>query len=135
MKNLIIISVIILGFGCEKVSLSDYSANLYGKWSWVSSCPGILNSGPGCWFPNAKYPAYTIGFDMEHNFSIIQNNTIISTDKFQVVKSLTDNGKDTVNIIKFDSGHLDMYSISHDTLHVTNSEGILTITSHYKKIE
>lgn len=136
MKNLLAIcSIIIFLIACEKDNLPNYSANLIGKWSWISSCPGMANPGPVCWFPGSTYPDYTISFDTKWNYCVFQNDILKSLDKFQTTELLADNGKDMVHIIKFKSGHINMYSISNDTLHMTNSEGIVTITSHYKRIK
>jgi len=117
---------------CKKDNLSYYSSGLVGKWSWIESCPSIGYSG--CWYPGSFYQAYDILFDQDSTYSVFHLDTLKSSCKFHTVNFLNDQSQ-LVYIIKFESGSTDMYLVSHDTLNMTNSEGVITITSRYKRIK
>jgi hypothetical protein len=134
MKNLCLILFIIFSLNaCNKDNLSSYSSKLIGKWSWIESCPGIGHTG--CWSPGSFYQAYDIVLDPDSTYNIFHLDTLKSSFKFHTFKSFAEYNKDTTHFIKFETGSINMYSISHDTLQLTNSEGILTITSRYKRIK
>jgi hypothetical protein len=133
LKNLFLISVfLVLVSGCSKIDPSDYSLNLAGKWSWIQSCPGMGYSA--CWSPGSLYPSYDILFDIDSTYKVFHGDTLISSCKFHTFRHLNDQNR-LVYIISYESGSTDMYLISHDTLHMTNSEGVITITSRYKRIK
>jgi hypothetical protein len=134
MKKLIFLLIVILFCnGCEKDNSTNYSSKLIGKWSWIESCPGIGNTG--CWSPGSFYQAYDIVLDSDSTYNLFHLDTLKSSFKFHTIKYLADYNKDTTYFIKIETGTINMYSISHDTLQLTNSEGILTITSRYKRIK
>jgi len=133
MKNLAFYILILVSLtACKKDNLSNYSSNLIGKWSWIESCPGMRYSG--CWYPGSFYQAYDIVFDPDSTYNVFHLDTLKSSCKFHAYKFLNDQNH-LVYILKFESGSTNMYLVSHDTLHITNSEGVLTITSRYKKIK
>ncbi len=136
MKRLIFL-LLISGFcfGCKKDNTLDYSSNLIGKWSWFISCPGITGTGTGCWMPDSIHPAHEIAFTSKSIYNLYYNDTLGFSCEFHTYKSVSEDGKYTGYIIKYDSGYTDHYSISHDTLLLVNSDGILTISSRYKRIK
>jgi hypothetical protein len=133
MKNLGLILFIIFFFtACKKDNLPNSTSQLIGKWSWIESCPGTGHTG--CWSPGSFYQAYDIVLDPDSTYDIFHLDTLKSSFKFHTFIALADNNNDARYFIKFETGSAIMYSISHDTLQLTNSEGILTITSRYKRI-
>ena len=133
MKNLAFCLLILVSLTtCNKDNLSNYSSNLIGKWSWIESCPGLGYSG--CWYPDSFYQAYDIVFDRDSTYNIFHIDTLKSSCKFHTVKFVNDQNY-LVYIVRFESGSTDMYFVSNDTLHMTNSEGVVTITSRFKRIK
>ena len=130
MKNLGLLLLIIFSLTtCKKDNISSYSSQLIGKWSWIETCPGIGNNG--CWTPGSIHQAYDIVFDLDSTYNLFHLDTLKSSLKFHTFKYLPD----STYFIKFETGSIDRYLISHDTLYMTNSEGILSITSSYKRIK
>jgi len=133
MKKLIfLLSIIIFCYGCKKDNSFNYSSNLIGRWSWFSTCGGASNTG--CWTPDAVHPSHDIGFTSESVYNIYYNDTLRFSSIYHTYKSVSEDGKYTTYLIKYDSGGQELFSITHDTLTIVNSEGILTTTSRYIKI-
>jgi hypothetical protein len=133
MKNLAFWLLVLFSLiACNKDDLSNNSSDLIGKWSWIESCPGLGYSG--CWSPDSFYQAYDIVFDPDSTYSVFHLDTLKSSCKFHTFKFLNDQNH-LVYLIRFESGSTDMYLVSNDTLHMTNSEGVVTITSRYKRIK
>jgi hypothetical protein len=134
MKNLGLMLFIIFSLtACKKDNLSNSTSKLIGKWSWIESCPGTGHTG--CWSPGSIYQAYDIVLDQDSTYYIFHLDTLKSSFKFHTYKSLTDYHNDTTYFIKLETGSTIMYSISHDTLQLTNNEGVVTITSRYKRFK
>lgn len=122
MKKLIVILLIIVtNYGCEKDNTKYFSSSLIGEWSWFISCAG---TGTACWTPSSTNTSGNLVFTSDSIYSIYQNDTLRASGKFHTY----------FHIIKFDSEHTEMFSITHDTLRLVNSEGILTIVSRWKRI-
>ena len=133
MKKVIFFLVIILScYGCKKDDTENYSSSLIGKWSWFISCVG---TGTGCWTPSSTHTSRNLVFTSESIYSIYQNDTLRESSIFHTYKSISEDGNYTTYIIKYDSGSTEMFSITHDTLSLVNSDGIITIVSRYKRIK
>ena len=134
MKKRILLSLmIVFCFGCKKDNSFDYSSGLIGQWSWLSSCGGTTNTT--CWTPDEAHPAFDIAFAWTSVFNVYQNGNISASSRYSTYKVVSEDRKYTTYLIKFDSGGPERYSITNDTLLLANSDGILAITSRYKRIK
>jgi hypothetical protein len=130
------LTVLILLFlplvSCKKEITPNYSSTIIGEWSWIISCVG---TGTGCWTAVSTNTTRNLIFTTDSKCISYQNDTLIASIKFHTFKSLNEDGKSYSNLIKYESGFTDMFSISHDTLSLENLEGIVTIVSRYKRIK
>lgn len=134
MKKRILLSLmIVFCFGCKKDNSFDYSSGLIGQWSWLSSCGGTTNNA--CWTPDTAHPAFDIAFAWNSNFNVYQNGNRSASSRYSTYKVVSEDRKYTTYFIKFDTGGPEQYSITNDTLMLVNSDGILTVTSRYKRIK
>ena len=133
MKKIIFILVIILFcYGCKKDDTENYSSSLIGNWSWFISCVG---TGTGCWTPSSTHTSRNLVFTSESIYGVYQNDTLRESSIFHTYKSVSEDGMYTTYIIKYNSGSTEIFSITHDTLSLVNSDGIMTIISRYKRIK
>ena len=132
-KRIFLQLFIIFFFGCKKDNSFDYSSGLIGQWSWFSSCCGTTNSV--CWGPDSAHPSFDIAFTSPSIFNVYHNGTLSASSRYSTCKVVIEGSKYTICLIKFDTGGPEQYSITNDTLSLVNSDGILTVTSRYKKID
>jgi len=132
-KLIFLLLLIVFHCGCKKDTSFDYSSGLIGKWSWFITCPGTNTKA--CWRPDSIYPSFEIAFTSEFIYNVYHNDIISASSKYSTYKAIPEDPKDTTYFIKFDTGGTVNYSIKHDTLSLENTEGIVWITSRYKKIE
>jgi hypothetical protein len=134
MKKLaiLILAIIVFCYGCKKDNRFDFFSSLIGKWSWFISCGG---TGTACWTPASRHTSINLVFTSDSIFKVYQNDTLRASCIFHTYKSISEDGKYISYIIKYDSGGTEMFSITHDTLSLVNSDGILTIVSRYKRIK
>jgi len=134
MKNRILLPLIIgCCLGCKKDNSVDFSSGLIGQWSWFSSCGGTTTTA--CWEPDTAHPAFDIAFTWNSVFYVYQNGNISVSSRYSTYKVVSVDRKYNTYLIKFDTGGPEQYSISNDTLSLVNSDGILTVTSRYKRIK
>jgi hypothetical protein len=132
MKKLIFIPLIIVSIGgCTKDNSFNNSSDIMGNWSWFRTCIG---SGTACWTPSTTLTSARIVFTTDSIYYFYQNDTLRLSTKFHTTSTVSDDGKYTTHIIKYDSGSLGMFSISHDTLTLTDEGDITYFTSRYKRI-
>jgi hypothetical protein len=132
MKKIIFFLVIIVfSCGCKKDNSSDNSSGLIGKWSWVNTCIG---SGTDCWTPTSTHTSSNVVFTSDSIYKFYQNDTLKISTNFNTYTTVSEDGKYTTYIIKYDSGNWGMFSISHDILSLIDEGDITFFTSHYKRI-
>ena len=128
MKRVIFLLIVFLScYGCEKDNSYIYSTSLFGKWSWFITCGGFA----GCVTPEAEHTTIDLVFTPDSIYSIFQNDTLVTSGKFRTYKLVSANGKDTSNILNYNS-IAQIYSIYHDTLSLSDPGNI--IGSGYKRI-
>jgi hypothetical protein len=125
---LIIVSI----WGCKKDNSFDTSSDITGNWSWLSTCVG---SGTACWTPATTHTSSKIVFTSDSIFNLYQNDTLRLSTKFHTNSTISEDGKYTTYIIKYDSGSWGMFSITHDTLSLVDEGDITFFTSRYKRIK
>src|SRR5664279_4807046 len=113
MRRAIFLVVIFLScYGCEKDDSTHYSSSLIGKWSWLRTCGGFV----GCVGPEIEHINVNLIITADSIYHYYQNDTLKMSVRFHTYKLISLDGKDSTNIIKFDSGGSDNFSITHDTL-------------------
>ena len=130
MKRLIFLMVVIgLCLACKKNNSSDNSSGLIGEWSWIGTC-GL--GGTNCQTPASTHTSNNIVFTSDSLFYIYQNDTLKISSIFHTYKSGSEDG-----VIKYDyaSGNADRFSLTHDTLTLSNVYGFITWVSQYKNIK
>ncbi len=133
MKKLMFVLMLLLGcYDCKKDNSFDNSLNLIGEWSWIRTCVG---TGTACWTPATTHTSGRITFTSDSTYNLYQNDTLMFSTKFHTYSTISEDGKYTTHIIKYDSGFWGMYSLSHDTLSVIDEGGITFFTSSYKRIK
>jgi hypothetical protein len=128
MKKLILLLLIfIYCIGCEKDNSMRYSSSLIGKWSWLRTCGGFA----GCLGPKEEHITITLVITADSIYNNYLNDTLRISGRFHTYQSISDDGKDTLNVIKFDSGGTENFSIVHDTL----AMGDNIVSSIYRRIK
>lgn len=130
MKKIIFLLVIIVfSCGCKKNNSSDNSSGLIGEWSWISTC-GL--GGTNCQTPASTHTSHNLIFTSDSLFYIYQNDTLKISSIFHTYESGSVDG-----VIKYDydSGNADRFSLTHDTLTLSNVYGFITWVSQYKNIK
>ena len=128
MKKLIFLLLIfIYCCGCEKDDSIRYSSSLIGKWSWLRTCGGFA----GCLGPKEEHITITLVITNDSVYNDYVNDTLRISSRFHTYESITADGKDTLNVIKFDNGGQEYFSIDHDTL----SMGDNILGSIYRRIK
>ena len=133
MKKLMFILVLLLGCcDCKK----ENSIDIFIKFNWRM----VLDKNMR-WDWNSLLDAshnHTSGriiFTSDSTYNLYQNDTLMFSTKFHTYSTISEDGKYTTHIIKYDSGFWGMYSLSHDTLSVIDEGGITFFTSSYKRIK
>jgi hypothetical protein len=133
MKKIIFLLVIIVSScACIKDNSFDNSSDILGNWFWLNTCIG---SGTACWTPATTHTSSRIVFTMDSIYNFYQNDTLRLSTKFHTNITISDDGKYTTHIIKYDSGSWGMFSIIHDTLSLVDEGDITFFTSRYKRIK
>jgi hypothetical protein len=128
MKKIIFLLMVIAScFGCKKDNSYTFSSSLMGKWSWFISCGGVV----GCLTPEIEHVTINLVFTSDSIYNLYQNDTLRFSTNFHTYKTISEDGINTTNIIKYDSGGQQEYSITHDTLSIGNN----IIGSAYKRIK
>ena len=125
-KILFLLLIFIICNGCKKDNSFNYSSSLIGKWSWLRSCGGVV----GCLGPEDEHVTINVVFTADSIYDLYQNDTLKFSTRVHTYKLLSRDGKDSANVIKYDSGVSLNYYITHDTLGLGNS----IISSIYKRI-
>src|ERR1035437_6034150 len=132
MKKIIFLLMVIAScFGCKKDNSYTFSSSLMGKWSWFSSCGGVV----GCLTPEIEHVTINLVFTSDSIYNLYQNDTLRFSSIFHTYKSISADGKYTTYTIKYDSGGWGIFSITHDTLSLIDEGDITFFTSHYKRIK
>ena len=126
-KLLFFLVFFIFLFGCQKDNSINYSSGLIGKWSWLRTCGGFV----GCVGPEEEHVTINLVYTSDSIYTLYQNDSLKFSSRFHTFKLYSIDGKDSVDIIKYDSGGSYNYSITHDTLGLGN----LIIGSIYKRIK
>ena len=129
-----ILLVIVSIGGCKKDNSFNSSSDIIGNWSWLSTCAGSYTD---CFTPATTHTLNRIVFTADSIYNFYQNDTLRSSTKFHTYTSISDDGKYTTNFIKYDSASVEQYSITHDTLSLTDDDPDLLISnsSRYKRIK
>jgi hypothetical protein len=117
---------------CKKDNSFDNSLNLIGEWSWIRTCVG---TGTACWTPATTQTSSRIVFTSDSIYNLYQNDTLRFSTKFHTYSTISEDGKYTTHIIKYDSGSWGMFSITNDTLSLIDEGDITFFTSRYKRIK
>jgi hypothetical protein len=132
MKKLIFLLLVIVSIGgCKKDNSFDNSTDLTGNWSWQKTCGG---SGTACWTPASTNTSSRIVFTSDSIYNVYVNDTLKLSTKFHTSTSISDDGKYTTHVIKYDSGSWGMFTITDDMLSLIDEGGITFFTSSYKRI-
>jgi len=127
MKKILFFLIIFIFFnGCKKDNSLNYSSSLIGEWSWLRTCGGFV----GCIGPEDEHSTNSIVFTTDSICNCYQNDTLRSSTRFHTHKLFSIDGKDSVNVIIYDSDGSLNFSITHDTLGLYNS----IFSSIYKRI-
>jgi hypothetical protein len=117
MKRIIFLLVIIVScYTCKKDNSYNFSPNLTGEWSWISSCGGFAYM---CYTPKSTNSRINLVITADSIFSSFKNDTLISSVRFRVHKLISTDTKDTTNVIEYDS-QSQWFSIKHDTLNLND---------------
>jgi hypothetical protein len=133
MKKIIFILVIIAScIGCRKEDSFISSTGLIGEWSWISTCGGIAEI---CYTPKSTNQRIDLVLSVDSMYKSIINDTLKDSGRFHVYKFVSDDLKDTSNILQYGSAS-EMYLIIHDTLYFTHSDLCFDcFASNYKRIK
>jgi hypothetical protein len=126
-----IMVIIIFDSGCKKDNSLNNSTGIIGKCSWLNTCVGY---GTDCRTPVSTNTSGKLVFTSDSIYNYYQNDTLKFSNNFHTYITVSEDGKYTSNIIKYDSGNWGLYSISHDTLSMIDEGEITFFTSHYKRI-
>ena len=127
MKKLIIVLVLVAScYGCKKDESVIYSSSLIGEWSWISTC-GLAETD--CQTPVSTHTSRKIILTSDSLFYFYQNDTLTISSRFHTNGSNFSGG---YIIYDYDSGFPDRFSISHDTLALSNVYGFITWVNRYK---
>lgn len=130
MKKLIFSLLIIAScYGCEKEKSIVYSSSLIGEWSWFISCGGVA----GCWTPITSHYTITLVFTADSIYNFYQNDTLRSSNMFHTYTIISEDLKDTSNVINLGSTG-EKYTIYRDTLSLI-SLNFFNAGSAYKRIK
>jgi hypothetical protein len=130
MKRVIFLMIVIgLCLACKKDNSYNYSSSLIGEWSWINTC-GL--AGTDCRTPASTHTSNYIVFTSDSLFYIYQNDTLKISSRFHTYESGSED-----RVIKYDysSGNADRFSLTHDTLTLSNVYGFITWVNHYKNIK
>jgi hypothetical protein len=116
-KILSLLIIFIIFYGCKKDNSYEYSSNLIGKWSWLRTCGGFI----GCTGPEDQHISINVVFTADSIYNNFLNDTLRVSGRFYTLKILSAAGKDSANVIIFDNGARNNYSILHDTLALSNA--------------
>jgi hypothetical protein len=115
-KILLLLIIFIFFYGCKKDNSYEYSSNLIGKWSWLRTCGAFI----GCTGPEDRHISNSVVFTVDSIYNNFLNDTLKVSGRFYTLKILSAAGKDSVNVIIFENGSRNNYSILHDTLALSN---------------
>jgi hypothetical protein len=133
MKKIIFLLIIIASsFRCKKDNSFISSSSLIGEWSWINTCGG---TGIDCWTQASTHTSSNLVFTSDSIYNYYQNDTLRFSTNFHTYTTVSEDGKYTTYIIKYDSGSWGIFSISHDTLSLIDEGDITFFTSHYKRIK
>jgi hypothetical protein len=130
-KTGFIVLFLLIIYGCKKVNPSEFSPNLIGEWSWISSCGGLSYK---CYTPKATNHNIKLVFTTDSLFKTFQNDTLKSSARFQTYVLPPLDMPGTTNVIKFNSSNQLKFSIARDTLFLNDfcCDGF---NSTYKRIK
>ena len=128
-KIIFLLVIIVSGCGCKKDNSSENSSGLTGEWSWICTC-GL--AGTDCKTPASTHTSHNLIFTSDSLYYNYQNDTLKISGMFHTYES---GQKDGVIKYDYDSGNADRFSLTHDTLTLSNIYGFLTWVSQYKKIK
>ena len=130
MKKLIFLLAFFVALsGCKKENPMTYSSSLIGEWSWVSTC-GL--GGIDCQTPASTHTSHNLIFTSDSLYFNYQNDNLRISSIFHTYES---GSKDGIIKYDYDSGSVDKFSLTHDTLTLANVYGYITWVSQYKKIK
>jgi hypothetical protein len=114
MKKIIVLILVLISFyECKKDNPSNFSSSIIGEWAWISSCGGISYN---CYTPKTTNHKINLVITVDSMFNTYQNDTLISTTRFQTFISPTSDLPGTADVIKFNSSNQLKFSIVRDTL-------------------
>jgi hypothetical protein len=128
-KNFISLLIVISFYGCEKEKPIEYSSSLIGEWEWLISCGGVA----GCWSPFTSHYTMKYVFTIDSVFEYYKNDTLRSSNRFYTYIQVSEDLKDTSNIINLGSSTA-KYIIYQDTLNLL-SLNFFNAGSAFKRIK
>ena len=108
-----LIILILICCGCKKDNSPEFSPNIFGGWSWITSCGGISYT---CHTPKSRNYEVKLVFKPDSILDSYRNDTLMSSVKFHTYISPTSNFPGTPGVIKYSTVQL-KFSIIQDTLH------------------
>ena len=146
-KTIFLLVIIAFAFGCEKINSSkkdtftqktdstDVSSSLIGKWSWFSTCG--LGNDKLCYTPESTNCTQYLVFTHDSIYNYFKNDTLRGSSPFHTYREASQYDPFYVYIIDYDSiiAAPYYYSISHDTLTMSNIYGFLVWINRFKKVE
>jgi hypothetical protein len=115
-----------LCFECKKDNSYNFSSSLIGTWFWIGTC-GL--GGTDCQTPASTHTSHNLIFTSDSLFYAYQNDTLRISSIFHTNESGSEDGIITYD---YDSGNADRFSLTQDTLTLTNVYGFITWVSKYK---
>jgi hypothetical protein len=134
MKKLEIIVLIVIAFydGCKKDDSFISSSSIVGEWSWISSCGGI---GGICFTPKSTNQRINLIFTADSTYKNFINDTLKNSGKYHIYKVISNDTKDTSNVIQYESTS-QRFLIIRDTLYFPQSNLCFDcFRSNYKRIK
>jgi len=87
----------ILASSCEK----EVEMSLLGRWEWIESCGGFAG---GCFTPESRGEKITVEFRSDLTYRQFVNDTLIRTCRYEIVHSISDDGKSREMSVKYSDG-------------------------------
>jgi hypothetical protein len=125
-RSILIFLLVSLVFGCSKEDDISYSSDLIGQWDWLMTCGGFSGL---CGTPQSSHKTAKIIFGQDSIFYSYQNDTLVSSHDFSIIKKQVDYYFGTLLI---DNRYFS-YFIIHDTLNFGPTGA--DFSSLYKRIK
>lgn len=127
-KIIFLLVIFISCNGCKRDNSFNFSSSLVGEWSWLITCGGVA----GCSTPESTHITMRLVFTADSICNNYRNDTLSNSSRFHVYKLISVDGKDTANVIQYDSIK-EIFSIHKDTLELSSIS--MNLGAAYKRIK